>query len=124
MSDRETVALLERFNAAWNAHDVEALIDCMTEDGIFRSAAGPAPFGASAVGRDALRHAYAAIWQTYPDAQWTEARHFAAGSNACSEWIFTGTKTDGSKVKVQGCDLFTIRDGKIAMKNSFRKQVT
>ena len=30
---------------------------------------------------------------------------------------------DGTKIEVQGCDLFTLRNGKIAAKNSFRKQV-
>ena len=123
MSDQDSLVLLERFIAAWNAHDVEVLLDCMTEDGVFRASAGPAPFGAAAAGREALRQAYAAIWQVYPDAQWTKPRHFASGANACSEWIFTGTKADGTKVEVQGCDLFTLRDGKIAVKNSFRKQV-
>ena len=109
--------------AAWNAHDVEALLDFMTDDGVFQASVGPAPFGTTAVGREALRRAYSAIWQTYPDAQWTNGRHFAAGNNACSEWIFIGTKADGTKVEVQGCDLFTLRNGKIAVKNSFRKQV-
>jgi steroid delta-isomerase-like uncharacterized protein len=123
MSDQDSIALLERFIAAWNAHDVEALLDCMTEDGVFQASAGPAPFGATAIGRAALRQAYAAIWQTYPDAQWTKARHFASGASACSEWIFVGTKADGTRVEVQGCDLFTLRDGKIAVKNSFRKQI-
>ena len=109
--------------AAWNAHDVEALLGFMTDDGVFHASVGPPPFGTTAVGREALRRAYAAIWQTYPDARWTGGRHFAAGHNACSEWIFIGTKTDGTKLEVQGCDLFTLRDGKIAVKNSFRKQV-
>jgi hypothetical protein len=38
-----------------------------------------------------------------------------------SEWIFTGTRRDGTRVEVRGCDLFTFRDGKIAVKNSYRK---
>ena len=124
MSDQKSVALLVRFNAAWNAHDIETLLDCMTEDGMFRASTGPAPFGAAAAGREELRRAYSSIWQTYPDAQWTQARHFASGANACSEWIFTGTKADGTKVEVQGCDLFTFRDGKIAVKASFLKNRT
>ncbi len=64
MSDQDSVALLERFMAAWTAHDVEALLECMTDDGVFHASAGPAPFGASAIGRESLRRAYAAIWQT------------------------------------------------------------
>jgi hypothetical protein len=40
---------------------------------------------------------------------------------AVSEWTFTGTRTDGTRVEVQGCDLFTFRAGKILLKNSYRK---
>jgi len=38
-----------------------------------------------------------------------------------SEWTFTVTHKDGKRVAVNGCDLFTFRDGKIAIKNSYRK---
>jgi ketosteroid isomerase-like protein len=38
-----------------------------------------------------------------------------------SEWTFTGTQKDGQYVEVTGCDLFTFRTGKIAVKNSYRK---
>lgn len=123
MSNRDVLELLERFVDAWNAHDVDVLLDCMTEDGVFYASAGPPPSGDKSVGREALRKAYAAIWQVYPDAQWTNAHHFVSGENACSEWMFTGTKTDGVRVKVHGCDLFKIRNGKIAVKDSFRKQI-
>ena len=35
--------------------------------------------------------------------------------------VTTGTRADGTRVEVQGCDLFTLRDGKISLKNSYRK---
>jgi ketosteroid isomerase-like protein len=38
-----------------------------------------------------------------------------------SEWTFAGTRLDGSRFEVNGCDVFTFRDGKIAIKNSYRK---
>jgi ketosteroid isomerase-like protein len=38
-----------------------------------------------------------------------------------SEWTFTGTRKDGARVEVNGCDLLTFHDGKIAIKNSYRK---
>jgi ketosteroid isomerase-like protein len=41
-----------------------------------------------------------------------------------SEWTFTGTRRDGTRVEVTGCDLFTFRDGRIAIKNSYRKNRT
>lgn len=114
--------LLDDFTAAWNAHDVDALLACMTDDGVFR-AAGPAPHGAEARGAEALRQAYQAIWQTYPDAQWHDAVHFVSGDRAVTEWRFTGTRADGTVVETRGCDIFLIRDGRIAVKDTFRKQV-
>lgn len=117
-----TIALLDRFAAAWNAHDVEALLDCMTEDGVFHGSAGPEPDGATYQGTGALRTSFCAIWQTFPDAAWNDVNHIIAGDRAITEWRFTGTKADGTKVNVRGADIFTLRDRKIAVKDTFRKQ--
>ena len=38
-----------------------------------------------------------------------------------SEWTFTGTNSDGKRVEAQGVDLFTLRDGRIVVKQAFRK---
>jgi len=117
-----TLALLDRFAAAWNAHDVDTLMACMTDDGVFESAAGPTVAGTRSVGTAAVRKAYQAVFDTYPDARWNEPRHFVAGDRAVTEWRFTGTTREGQKVEVNGCDVFTLRGGRIALKNSYRKQ--
>jgi hypothetical protein len=95
----------------------------MTPDGAFYASAGPAPTGVAAVGTEALTKAYAAVWETFPDAQWTNGRHFVSGDDACSYWTFRGTRRDGTRIEVKGCDLFKIRGGKIAVKDSYRKQI-
>ena len=120
-SDADSLKLLERFADAWNRHDLDALMSMMTDDGVFEASAGPEVNGQRSEGRQAVRSAYAAVFETFPDARWTNARHFVAGDRGVSEWVFTGTRTDGTRVEVTGCDLFTIRDGKIAIKNSYRK---
>jgi len=117
-----TLALLDRFAAAWNAHDIDTLMACMTDDGVFESAAGATVAGTRSVGTAAVRRAYQAVFDTYPDARWNEPRHFVAGTRAVTEWRFTGTTRDGQKVEVNGCDVFTLRNGRIALKNSYRKQ--
>jgi hypothetical protein len=61
------------------------------------------------------------VFKTYPDANWGNVRHFISRERAVSEWTFTGTKQAASKVEVMGCDLFPFRDGKIVIKNSYRK---
>ena len=116
-----TVQTLEAFSAAWNRHDIDALMSFMTEDCVFETAAGPEACGTRHVGAAAVRKAFAMAWETVPDAQWRNGVHHVAGDFGVSEWTFTGTAADGSLIEVNGVDLFTFRDGKIALKNVFRK---
>jgi len=42
-----------------------------------------------------------------------------------SEWTFVGTRaSDGLRVEVDGCDLFTFRGDRIRVKDSWRKSRT
>ena len=116
-----TVATLQAFADAWNRHDVEALMGFMTDDCVFEASAGADACGASHRGQADVRAAFADVWKTFPDAQWLNARHFVCGERGVSEWTFTGTRADGARVEVNGCDVFTFREGKIAVKNSYRK---
>ena len=116
-----TEETLQAFADAWNRHDVDALMSFMTEDCVFEASAGSELCGTRYVGFDAVRAGFAEVWAIFPDARWGDARHFVAGDRGVSEWTFTGTRTDGTRVEVHGCDLFTFRDGKIALKNSYRK---
>ena len=93
-SGADLLELLDRFADAWNRHDLDALMSMMTDDCVF---------------------------EAFPDAHWANPRHVIAGDRGVSEWTFTGTQKDGKHVEVNGCDLFTFRDGKIAIKNSYRK---
>jgi len=113
--------VLERFADAWNRHDLDALMSMMTDDGVFDASAGPDVNGQRSEGTQAVRAAYALVFETFPDAHWAHARHFVAGDRGVSEWTFTGTRNDGTRVEVTGCDLITFRDGKVAIKNSYRK---
>jgi steroid delta-isomerase-like uncharacterized protein len=120
----DPMALLDRFADAWNRHDLEALMAMMTDDCVFQASAGPDVDGQRSVGQAAVRDAFAAVFDAFPDAHWASPRHFAAGNRAVSEWTFTGTRRDGRRVEVTGCDLLTLRDGRIAIKNSYRKNRT
>jgi len=121
-TDQDHAGLLQAFAEAWNRHDIEALMSMMTTHGVFAASGGNAVDGERHEGQRAVRAAYAAVFEQYPDAHWGNARHFVAGNRGVSEWIFTGTRKDGKRVEVTGCDVFTFQDGRIAIKNSFRKQ--
>ncbi|HEX8029725.1 MAG TPA: nuclear transport factor 2 family protein [Vicinamibacterales bacterium] len=120
-SPPEQERLLQAFADAWNAHDVDALMAMMTGDCVFEASSGPTAGGERHEGERAVRSAYAAVFEQYPDAHWGHARHFVSGERGVSEWTFTGTLADGTRIEVNGCDLLTFRNDKIAVKNSFRK---
>lgn len=112
---------LQSFADAFNAHDVNAIMSHMTDDCVFEASAGPDVDGKKFTGQKQVRKAFEDVFATFPDAHWGNARHFISSNRGFSEWIFTGTKRDGTRVEVTGCDLFTFKDGKIAIKNSYRK---
>ena len=116
-----TIDFLQSFADAFNAHNVKAIMSHMTDDCVFEASAGPDFNGEKFKGQQQVKEAFEKVFETFHDAHWGNAGHFISGDRGFSEWIFTGTKTDGTKVEVTGCDLFTFKDGKIAVKNSYRK---
>lgn len=121
VNKKVTVDFLQSFADAFNAHDLNGIMSHMTDDCVFEASAGPDVDGEKFTGQEQVKKAFADVFATFPDAHWGNPRHFISGNRGLSEWIFTGTKSDGTKVEVTGCDLFTFREGKIAIKNSYRK---
>ncbi|MDH3315839.1 MAG: nuclear transport factor 2 family protein [Gammaproteobacteria bacterium] len=116
-----TVEFLQAFADAWNRHDVDELMSFMTDDCVFESSAGGDVCGIRYKGASEVRAGFSKAWESLPDAKWSDARHFVSGDRGVSEWIFSGTQADGKRIEVNGCDIFTFRGGKIAVKNSYRK---
>jgi ketosteroid isomerase-like protein len=115
------VQVLADFAAAWNRHDIDALMSFMADECEFHAVAGPELMGRSFVGRDAVREGFALAWTTFPDAAWLDGEHFVAGDRGVSESTFRGTRSDGTRIEARMVDVFTFRDGRIAVKNAFRK---
>ena len=114
-------AFLQSFVDAFNAHDLNAIMNAMTDDCVFQASAGPDVDGETFQGQAEVRKAFENVFTNFPDARWSDPRHLIIGDRGISEWTFSGTKSDGTRVEVTGCDLFTFRNGKIAVKNSYRK---
>ena len=116
-----TNELARFFEEGWNRHDLDRLMTFMADDCVFESTAGPEACGMRHAGRERVRDAFARVFAVFPDARFDEARHFVAGERGVSEWVFRGTRADGTKLEVNGCDLFTFAGGKIARKSSYFK---
>lgn len=115
---RET---MERLMAAFNARDLDGLMACMSADCAFHAAAGPEVEGRVHRGPAAVRAAYAAIFDAFPQAVWSEGAHVVAGETGLSTWRFLGTSREGVAVDVRGCDVFAFEGDLIAVKDSYRK---
>jgi steroid delta-isomerase-like uncharacterized protein len=119
------ISELERFfDEGWNAHNLDILMTFMADDCIFETAGGPEVFGTRYHGQDGVREGFQRVFARFPDARFHNAQHFIAGDRGVSEWTFKGTGVDGRTVEVNGCDLFTFQDGKIALKSSYFKNRT
>src|SRR5262249_17583313 len=112
------------FTEGWNRHDVDRLMTFMADDCVFETASGPDVFGTRHTGSARVPEAFARVFANFPDVVFADARHVVAGDRGLSEWVFTGTNRDGKRVEVQGCDVFTFRGDKIAVKSSFLKART
>src|SRR5260370_11211139 len=95
------------FEQGWNRQDVGRLMSFMAEVCVFESASGPEACGGRHVGREAVRSAFARIFEAFPDVRFDGTRHVVAGDRAGSEGRFTRTAADGRRVQAAGCALIT-----------------
>jgi len=116
-----TAADLARLFDAFNRHDIDGVMAFFAPDCVFDAVGGPEVYGTRFSGGQAIADAFSAVWQAMPDARWAHHSHFVHDDRAVSEWVFSGTQADGSRIEAEGCDLFTLADGKIIRKQAFRK---
>ena len=107
---------------AFNRHDIDGVMKAFADDCVFYTVGGSEVFGTKVEGAAAIRDAFSGVWATMKDAHWAHHGHFVHGDRAVSEWTFSGTQADGSRIEAEGADLFTLRDGKITVKQALRKQ--
>ncbi|MGI9319379.1 MAG: nuclear transport factor 2 family protein [bacterium] len=115
---------LQEYSDAWNDHDIDRIMSYMTEDCIFETGGGGEKYGTRFEGHDAVRERSIEVWTDIPDVRFENASHFVQGDNGCSEWTLIGTRKDGIKIEIDGCDVFTFENGKIKSKRSYIKNRT
>ena len=121
MDHDEAVEMLRSIAAAFDRHDLDRIMAQFADDAVFESPRGAERWGQRFVGKASVREAFAARFSGIPDVRYEEDDHFVDGDRGASEWTLSGTTTDGKRIEVRGCDLWTIRDGKIVKKDSFWK---
>jgi steroid delta-isomerase-like uncharacterized protein len=123
MEDGERLETMRAFLAAFNAHDVDAIMGFFADECVFETPRGSEPCGRRLVGRDAVREGIEGRFKGLPDAHYGADSHWSCGDRGVSQWTLTGTTTDGVALEVRGCDLFDFSRGKITKKDSYWKIV-
>jgi ketosteroid isomerase-like protein len=118
-----TTATLEAFLAAFNAHDLDAIMGFFAEDCAFDMPRGTEPWGTRFVGKKAVREGLATRFAGIPDVHYGDDAHWVAGDLGVSTWLLTGTARTGDPIRVRGVDLLEFRDGRIVRKDSYWKIV-
>jgi ketosteroid isomerase-like protein len=117
----ERVRALQAIAAAFDAHDLDAIMAHFADDAVFEGPRGSESWGTRFVGAAAVRQAFGARFEHIPDIRYQDDDHFVDGDRGASEWTLSGTTIEGEHVEVRGCDLWTFRDGKVTKKDSFWK---
>jgi steroid delta-isomerase-like uncharacterized protein len=124
--------LIDRYNAAWNAHDVDAIVDMHTADSVFENHTT----GDVNVGREAIGNAIRGIFTVFPDLEFETRRRYIRDDLVVQEWTARGThlgkmnragmevEPTGKNVEYRGMDVIPIAEGLVARKDVYSDGVT
>jgi len=117
----DAMRMLKAIATAFDEHDLDGIMAHFADDAVFESPRGADPWGTRFVGFDQVRNGFAARFVGIPDVRYSDDAHFVDGDRGSSEWTLSGTTTDGERIEVRGCDLWTFRGDKVVKKDSYWK---
>lgn len=128
------VALREaigRYNEAWNAHDLDAIVAMHAPDMVFDNHTA----GESATG-DGVRAHIGAIFETWPDIEFSTRRLYVREGLVVQEWTAAAThaktmrrgdlvaEPTGERVSWDGLDVIPFEDGLVKRKDVYSDSVS
>jgi steroid delta-isomerase-like uncharacterized protein len=134
MTEADSPAALEaaiaRYNDAWNAHDLDAIMGMHAPDMVFENhTAHESAEGA------AVRDHIGAIFETWPDIHFDARRTYAREGLVVQEWTATATHASrmtrgdlvaeptGRKISWDGLDVIPFEDGLVKRKDVYSDSV-
>ena len=103
--------VLERLNAAMNAHDLEAFVACFQDD---YESEQPAHPDRAFQGREHVRSNWSAIFDGVPDFRSELLGSTADGDSIWSEWQWQGTQSDGTLLDMVGVIVCGVSEDRIS----------
>ena len=132
MDGTDLQLFIDRYNDAWNAHDVATIVSMHTEDSVFENHTT----GDAYVGREDIGRAITGIFTVFPDLSFETRRQYLREDLVVQEWTARGThlgtirraeievEPTGLPVEYRGMDIIPIRGGLVARKDVYSDGVT
>src|ERR1043166_3058256 len=132
MDGAELQEFIDRYNAAWNDHDVEAIVSMHTEDSVFENHVT----GDVNVGREQIGRAITGIFAVFPDLTFEKRRADVRDDLVVQEGAARGAhegpmnrsgmtiEPTGKKVEYKGMDVIPIHNGLVARKDVYSDSIT
>jgi ketosteroid isomerase-like protein len=117
---KATLEAIERFNDAFARHDVDGVMEAMTDDCVFENTCPP-PDGERYEGRESVRGFWERFFRSSPSAVFETEEIFAAGQRCGVRWLYRWVDESGKPGHIRGVDVFRVREGKVAEKLSYVK---
>ena len=122
---------IDRYNAAWNAHDLDAIMAMHAPDMVFENHTA----GESAAGEEARAH-IGSIFATWPDIEFATRRLYVREDLVVQEWTATATHANrmtrgdlvaeptGRRIEWDGLDVIPFKDGLVKRKDVYSDSVS
>ena len=105
---------IERYNAAWNEHDLDTIVAMHAPGMVFENHT----VGERAEGPEVRDH-IGRIFENWPDLTFRGRRLYVRDGLVVSEWTATGTASDGQRLEWDGIDVFPFENGLILRKDVY-----
>ena len=122
---------IDRYNAAWNAHDLDAIMAMHAPDMVFENHTA----GERAEG-EAVREHIGSIFETWPDIAFTTRRLYVREGLVVQEWTAAATHANtmrrgdllaepsGERVEWDGLDVIPFENGLVKRKDVYSDSVS
>ncbi len=129
--DADLKETIDRYNDAWNAHDLDAIVAMHAPDMVFANHTA----GESAAGEEVRGH-IAAIFETWPDIAFSTRRLYVGRDLVVQEWTATATHAETMRrgelvaeptrrrVEWDGVDVIPFEDGLVKRKDVYSDSVS
>ena len=115
----DPAAVVRRLADATNAHDLDALVACFTDDYVNETPAHPAR---GFRGAEQVRRNWTRLFDAIPDLSARTLATCTDGDTVWSEWEMSGTRRDGTRHLMRGVIVFQVAHGQIPAARFYLEQ--